>query len=125
MEILSQNILYSNMEHSVTVPYLAVRCSFEKVLEETFGGAFVDVVGVACIFQRALEVTDGHWISTSECDVGQVDLEVLLFAAESLCRFSVTLWLSIVQAVVRIVEHFFEEVVDGTKRLAFVFLLEG
>ena len=94
-------------------------------MEEIFGGAFVDVVGVSCLLERAQEVDDGHWASTSKRDVVHVDLNVFSLAAESPRRFYVTIWRSIVQTVVAIGERVFDEVVDGTKRFDLVFLLEG
>ena len=56
-------------------------------MKETFGGAFLDVVGVACFLERAQEGENGHWVSTSERDVVHVDLNVLPVAAESPRRF--------------------------------------
>ena len=97
----------------------------EEVLKETVGGAFVNVVGVACLLERAQEVNDGHWVSTSKRYAVNVDLNVISLAAESPRRFFVTLWSSIFQAVGTIVDRVFEDVVDGTKRLDFVFLLGG
>ena len=54
-----------------------------------------------------------------------VYLNVLPLAEYSPRRFLVKLWQSIVQAIVRIVERIFAEVVGGTKRLDLVFRLEG
>ena len=94
-------------------------------MEETFCGAFVDFFGVACLLERAQEVDDGHWVSTSKLDVVHVDLNVFPLAAESPRRIYATLWRLIVQAVGTIVELVLKEFVDRTKRLDLVFLLEG
>ena len=50
----------------------------------------MDIFGVTCLLERAQEVDDDYWVSTSKRDVVHVDINVLPLAAESHRRFFVT-----------------------------------